>query len=206
MILGLVLGVGLAVAAGPLPSYRDHVFAEAWDEVDDLATRGRHDEAIARAEAIQAALGPDGSLEYLIGLSLRLKGDVGAAEVHLRRATTLAPERPEAWADLGEILMASGRYAEAADVYANVTRLVTDGPHAWLGPWRQAEAAGWLHQPEAFEAHLRVALQRGFSFKTIAGLPNWRAYYADPALHEPLEKLLTVYSTPETMQSLQPGP
>lgn len=201
--LGLWLATAPAVAAGPLPSYRDHVMSEAWNEVDDLVTRGKHDEAIARAQAIQDALGPDGALAYLIGLSYRLKGDPGRAEVHLRRATTLAPDRPEAWSDLGEILLATGRYDEAAPCWANVTRLVPTGPHAWLGPWREAEVAAGLGQPEAFESHLRRALERGFSFRTVEGLPNWRRYYADPALHEPLQKLLTVYGTPETIQTLQ---
>jgi hypothetical protein len=81
------------LGAAPLPSYRDHVLSEAWNEVDDLVTRGKTDEAIARAQAIEDALGPDGSLEYLIGLSYRLKADPGRAEVHLRRDRRVTRDR-----------------------------------------------------------------------------------------------------------------
>ena len=195
----LVGGLG----AAPLPSYRDHVLSEAWNEVDDLVTRGKTDEAIARAQAIEDALGPDGSLEYLIGLSYRLKADPGRAEVHLRRATALSPDRPDAWSDLGEILLASGRYDEAAPCWQNVTRLLPRGPNAWIGPWREAEVAAWQGRPEAFEAHLRLALERGFTFQTVEGQANWKRFYADPALHDVLDQLLTVYATPSTVKSFR---
>ena len=109
-----------------------------------------------------------------------------------------------AWHDLGEILLQDSRFDEAAEAFAHVTELVDTGPKSWLGPWREAEVAAHQGRPEAFEKHMKLALQRGFSFRTIRGLPNWRQFYADPVMGPSVTKLVTVYGTPDILKSLEP--
>jgi hypothetical protein len=76
-------------------------------------------------------------------------------------------------------------------------------PRGWMGPWRLAEVAANQHDADAFEDQMREALRRGFSFKTIAGLPNWQRFYADPVLHDSIEKLVTVYGDAKILDSLK---
>ena len=158
--------------------------------------------AIDRATRFQREVTPDGGLEYLIGLAHRYLGDTAEAERHYRRATALRPDDQGAWNDLGEMHLASGRWAEAEVAFTHVARLVPEGPSAWIGPWRLAEVAAQQHDAARFEDHLREALRRGFTFRTIAGLPNWKGFYADPALSDSIEKLVTVYGDRAILDSL----
>jgi hypothetical protein len=50
---------------------------------------------------------------------------------------------------------------------------------------------------------MKQALARGFSFRQIEGLPPWKGFYADPVMRDSIEKLITVYGTPETLETLR---
>jgi tetratricopeptide (TPR) repeat protein len=187
----------------PLPSYRDELVRAAWEEVDDLIARGEHDAAVASAQAFQRHVTPDATLEYLIGYSWRLRTDFKQAESHYHRALEMDPSLDEAWNDLGEMMLSQGRMEESQAAFEQLSRLLTTGPNAWLGPWRLAELAAHRHDPEGFEENMRVALERGFSFRLIEGLPNWQAFYRDPAMRDSVEKLITVYGERSTLDSLR---
>ena len=195
-----------ANAEMPLPSYRDELVRKAWLEADELLEAGHLEEAAASAKAFEDQVTPDGTLEYLIGLSWRLRDEPRKAEKHYREALSLDPDLPEAWSDLGEILLVQGRLDEADDAFQKVEQGVPNGPYAWLGPQRLAEIGALRHDPEAFERHIHDALRKGFSFQTVVGLPNWRAFYADPAMHDSVEKMITVYGDPDILDSLKAPP
>ncbi len=216
----LILALGLAHAEVPLPDYRRELARARWHQVNAVLEGGcefvPHQGGVAcsegvtrrareKADAFQSALFHDAGLQYLVGLSYRYDGEEPRAEQHYRAALELDPDYDAAWYDLGELYVASGRYDRAEEAFTRVAELVGEGPQGWLGPWRLAEVAAHQHDAEAFEAHVKVALARGFSFRQIAGLPNWKRFYADPALRDTLDKLLTVYSEPGVRDSLQ-GP
>jgi tetratricopeptide (TPR) repeat protein len=213
-VVVLVAAVGWAEV--PLPSYRDELVRERWAKVDAILTEGcatDHfpvaceagvpDRAIAEADAFQDAVVRDAGLEYLAGLANRYAGRESAAEQRYRAAIALDPKRSEAWYDLGELWMVAGKYDDARDAFEHVRTLEADGDHAWLGPWRLAEVAALQHDPVGFERNIKDALRHGFTFRQVAGQQNWHAFYADPALRDTLDKLLTVYATPEVREELQ---
>lgn len=213
-----MLLLALAVhAETPLPDYQDALVQETWFEVNSLieaacstgrgqraCTKEPLDEAIEVATRFQAEVVQDARLEYLLGLAYVSRNDRVEGERHLRNAVTLDEDRPDAWHDLGEVYLRDGRLEEAATAFAHVTRLVDTGSRAWLGPWREAEVAAHRGDVEAFEAHMKVALSRGFTFRTIRGLPNWRAFRADPVIGPSVAKLITVYGSSEILESLEP--
>jgi len=211
--------VGLALAEIPLPSWREELIRAEWAAVNAaiehacapprfIGQAWTWDEgvvhaAIDRAAAFQSQVAEDGGLEYLIGLGWRYLGDEGKAESHYRRATVLRPDDYGAWNDLGDLYLADGRWKEAEDAYTRVSALVADTPQAWIGPWRLAEVAAHQGDSVAFEAHIREALRRGFTFQLIVGLPNWKTFYADPRMRDSIEKLVTVYGDRRILDSLR---
>ena len=192
-----------ALAEVPLPSYRDALVSEAWRNANELLEAGLPDQAAASAQAFEDAVEPDGSLEYLIGLSWYVRHDFVQAKAHYEKALALDPTLGEAWYDLGELQLSAGDFDAARASFQHVAGLVTTGKHAYLGPQRLAEVAAHQHDPLAFETHVHEALRRGFSFRSIAGLENWRRFYADPVLQDSVTKMVTVYGDDATLKSLQ---
>ena len=214
----LLLLLGAAHAEVPLPSYRRELARMRWYEVNAtlengceldrfqggvVCAEGVTERARAKADAFQDALFHDAGLEYLVALSWRYDGQASKAEAHYRAALALDDDYDAAWYDLGELYVASAKYDKAEHAFTRVSELVDEGPQSWLGPWRLAEVAALQHDAATFEAQIKIALQRGFSFQQVAGLPNWKRFYADPALRDTLDKLLTVYAEPEVRRSLQ---
>jgi tetratricopeptide (TPR) repeat protein len=208
--------IAVAHAEIPLPSYRDALVQERWEQVDRLlrdecttdqypvrCTPGATDRAVTLVDDFARAVAKDAGLEYLAGLALRYADDPNGAARRLEAALALDPNRADAWYDLGEIRLSQGRTADARKAFTEVARLRASGPQAWIGPWRLAEVAAWDHDPVALEKHLEEALRLGFTFKVIAGAENWRGFYADPALHDTIDKLLAVYAPPEVRASLK---
>lgn len=212
------LALGLSARAEtPLPSYRDALARERWDEVDGVLTDGCATErfpvvctegtiarALALVDAYQRQVTPDAGLEYLAGLANRYGGHEREAVRRYTAAIALDPSRADAWYDLGEIHMTRGDLDEAVTCFGHVSELRADAELGWLGPWRIAEIAALRHDAAGFEDAIKEALRRGFSFRQIAGQENWRAFYADPALTDTLDKLLTVYAEPGVRDSLLP--
>src|SRR5678815_4650773 len=119
----MLLGVPAAARAEmPLPSYRAALVSETWNEVNQLIEAGLREEAAAKAEAFEATVTEDGSLEYLVGLSWRLRDDPKRAEQHYQRAVALEPDLVEAWYDVGEIYVMEGRYDDAEHAFGEVDR------------------------------------------------------------------------------------
>lgn len=215
----LLLAVATTWAAIPLPDYGEELARAQWHRIDnELEASCRYDPsalamacepgvtAAARqaAEAFEAAVTEDAGLAYLIGLTYKYEGDDAKAVRAYVRATELDPDYDAAWYDLGETWLIQARYRDAARAFERVAELRTEGEAAWLGPWRRAEVAAHLGDPDGFETWMRTALERGFSFRQIAGLPNWKKFYADPELRDSVQKLITVYSTAEVLESLEP--
>lgn len=205
-----------ARAEVPLPSYREEVVRARWAQVDDLlraecttdqfpvrCTPGATERAVALVDAFGATVTRDAGLEYLAGLALRYAGRDDDATRRYEAALALDRDRADAWYDLGEIRLAAGDTARAREAFTEVARLRATGQLAWIGPWRLAEVAATEHDAAAVERHLEDALRLGFSFRAIAQLDNWRRFYADPALHDTLDKLLTVYASPDVRDSLR---
>lgn len=204
-----------ARAEVPLPSYEQELVRLRWAQVDALlraecttdtfpvrCTPGATDRAIALVDTFARTVLQDAGLEYLAGLALRYDGQDAKAAARFETSVALDPQRADAWYDLGEVRLAQGRTDDARRAFTEVSRLRPRGEFAWLGPWRLAEVAATDHDPAAMEQHLQTALRLGFSFQHITGLENWRRFYADPALHDTLDKMLTVYASPEVRNSL----
>lgn len=216
----LMLALASAHAELPLPDY-DRTLARArWHQVNaiietacgyDMVQKGMActedvGRAITLADDFQRTVMKDAGIEYLAALAHKLSGQQAKAKRRYRAALALDAELTEGWYDLGEILLVEGDFPGADDAFERVAALVPQGPRAWLGPWRRAEVAAHQRDIEAFELHMREALRRGFSFEEIRGLPNWRAFYADPDLRDSINKLITVYGTPSVLESLLPDP
>jgi tetratricopeptide (TPR) repeat protein len=208
----------VAHAEVPLPSYREDLALARWHNINSqiesacepspsspalICSEVMLDKAIEDAHTFQTTLFPDARIEYLIGLSHRYAGRTEKAVAHYKRAVAQDPERQDAWHDLGETYLSQGRYDEARVAFEHVSALVSSGSHSWIGPWRLGEIAAHQNDPDTFEEHMREALRRGFSFNQIRGLANWRDFYANPALHDSIEKLVTVYGDPDLLHSLE---
>ncbi|MCB9692004.1 MAG: tetratricopeptide repeat protein [Alphaproteobacteria bacterium] len=208
---------GVAFGELPLPAYDEAVVVRTWEKMNSLVEAacqgpigpGRScspeplDEAIQRGTAFQEQVVPDARITYLIGLARLSKGERDLARTAFREAVRMDPHRVDAWHDLGEVALEDGDYATAREAFGQVATQVDKGSQAWLGPWRLAEVAAHEHDPEAFEGHMRVALERGFSFRFVQGLPTWRGFLADPAVGPSVRKLVTVYGSPEILESLE---
>jgi len=214
-----LLLVTAARAELPLPSYRDELAKEraavvnrmleencAWERflASMVCRPGVVEAAVESVDAFERALFRDAGLEYLAGLAYRYADDDTRARRRYEAALELDPGRVEAWYDLGEIHLSAGNLDEAERAFTEVAKRHTEGDTAWLGDWRLAEVAAFRHDPVGFERHIVAALEVGFTFRQVMGLPNWRGFYADPALRDTLDKLLTVYADPDVKESLSP--
>lgn len=216
-MIALLLLVTLAQAEMPVPDYDRALARGKWLEVNRrieesctfdtfqqmFVCNEGVDDAIARARAFQDQIMEDASIEYLVGLAHKYKGDDKQAKRSYHTALERDPELTEAWYDLGEIQLSEKDLDGAEASFSKVATLIPDGDKGWLGPWRLAEVAAHRQDPLTFERHMREALRRGFSFQMIEGLPNWKTFYADPLLRDSIEKLVTVYGTPSVIDSLR---
>ena len=209
----------ISLAEIPLPSYRDELALSTWYEVnsriEDACLKERKtqqclgwdgeilDDAIAMADRFQDYLFRDARLEYLTGLAYKLSNNNAKAKARYQAAIELDANRVDAWHDLGEVYLADGDFEQAKDAFSHVNHLVPTGPKAWVGPWRLAEVAAHQQDTVAFEEQMHEALRRGFSFRQIEGLPNWKAFYADPAMRDSVAKLVTVYGSADTLKTLE---
>jgi tetratricopeptide (TPR) repeat protein len=218
----LVLLTLLAVAAPPLPDYREEAVVGAWTELDKRITASCSwnpgqtglgaplacdpaalDRAIAWGRQVLRDVADDGRLHYLIGLAHRYADRPQDAEAALREAVKLSPDRADAWADLGDLLSARGAWEEAATAFRNVARLRPDGPVSWYAWLQLAQIAANRHDPEGFESALREALRLGFSLRTITGNPAWQAWWADPTMRPAVERMVGGYAEPRVLESLR---
>ncbi len=222
-LVALLACLGPFAHAEPdLPSYKDEVVIAAWTDVDAAITASCdwpegsggvgvpiHCDAdhlravIAGAQSFERTVVPDGRIRYLIGLAHRHLGEVDAAEAAFREALKLAPNRAEAWFDLGELLAGKRDWDGARDAFTHVTTLVPSGPRSWPGWLQLAQADAQKQDAVAFEAHLRNALRYGMNIQVIAGDAAWKGFLADPVIGTTVERMITVYGGPEILASLK---
>lgn len=215
----IALWLGTAAAEVPLPSYREQLAREVWSHIDARLERGcafqPHaggvvcaegvtDAVVEQASAFRRHVFDDAGIAYLQGLAHRYAGEERRARTAWIRATELDPEYRAAWYDLGELHLVAGRYADAEAAFRRVADLAQDTPMPWLGYQRLAEVAALRQDPAAFESNVKLALERGFSFRQVVEWPNWQAFAADPVLRDTLAKLLTVYATDDVRRQLLP--
>lgn len=225
-VLALLSLTGAVAHAEPdLPSYKEQVVIAVWTDVDAGITAScdwpegsegvgvpLHCDAdklhavIAGAQSFERTVVPDGRIRYLIGLAHRHLGEVDAAEASFREALKLAPDRAEAWFDLGELLAGKLDWAGARDAFVHVTTLVPTGERAWPGWLQLAQADAHGQDAAAFELHLRNALRFGMNIQVIAGNDAWRGFLVDPVIGPTVERMITVYGGPEILASLKAEP
>lgn len=198
----LLLGAPAARAELPLPSYRDAVVESAWHEVNALIESGQVEAGLQLARRFEAEVTPDARLRYLVGLALRLSGDPGGAERAWKEALALDPSRRDAWNDLGELYLLDGRLDLAREAFAQVSRLLPEGPLAWVGPFREAEVAGLQGRADDFERHLREAIRRGFRFELVVDDPRWASLAQKPEIRPVLERMLVAWAPREVREEL----
>ena len=205
MLATLLLFLSTSQAEIPLPSYIDDVTSRTWIQVNHRIELGEYKEAIELARRFQRQVTEDAGLEYLIGDAWRRQGEDRKAKKYYLRAVSLDPDLTAAWYDLGEVQLVGGDYEAAKQSFTEVDRLLPAGQRGWLGPWRLAEIAAHQQDPAVFETNMKEAIRRGFSFRTIEGLPNWQAFYGDPVMRDSIEKMVTVYGEPSTLDTLRPS-
>jgi tetratricopeptide (TPR) repeat protein len=214
VIAGLLLWATGARAELPLPAYDDYVARTAWYDInrrieqaraveDERGRENALEDALRRADDAQRALGASAGITHLTCEIHRRLDQPDEAEAACRAAIALAPDYSAPWYDLGEMLFVAGRLDEAITAFTEVARLEPTGPQAVLGPWRLAEVYAARGDAPQFEASVRQALERGFSFRTVACAPNWQAFASDPRIAPSMEKLVTVYGDPTSLAQLR---
>jgi len=203
----LLVVAGVARAELPPPDYRDAVLSAAEARVDALIQAGRLDEAMEYVERFREEIADDPRMVYEVGLIYRYRQDNPRALRYLRRAVEEAPHLGYAWYDLGEVLLLTdGADEEARAAFIKASEMTEDHRFGWAAPFRLAELAGRRGDAEAFERWLREALRRGFSFRTVAAVPDWRGFLAQPELAEVLERLMTVYGNEDVLDAWKAAP
>jgi tetratricopeptide (TPR) repeat protein len=211
-----------ALAEAPLPDWREETLVAAWiafDEAIDAACTWPHGtdgppgpcdarrlaQVIVDAKAFLAQVADDPRIRYLVGLAQRHAGRTDEAIATLRAVVDVAPDRAEAWSDLGELLLARGDAEGAAQASRQVIRLHEHGDLAWLGWLQLAQAEGTRGDVGAFDAALREALSQGMPPGILAGQPIWRRFWRDARLQPALDRLLRLHDADAVLETLR-GP
>lgn len=201
MIL-LCLLWGTARADAEPPDYAESLAIAAEAEADQLLADGRLEEALTLVRAFRASVLEHPRIAYEEALILRHMDRADEAADLLLEVTTEHPDMAAPWYDLGEIYLSRGRMAEARAAFQEATRRTEEHPLGWAGPYRLAEVAAFEEDPQAFEAALREALRRGFSFsRTVGGDPRWAGFLAHPALGPILRQIVTVYGEEAVLET-----
>jgi Flp pilus assembly protein TadD len=77
-----------------------------------------------------APAAPTAESVYNQGLTMKAANKWPEAEADFRQATTLKPDFPEAWSELGHALRKRGHYDESVKAYQQALRLRPDFPQA----------------------------------------------------------------------------
>jgi Flp pilus assembly protein TadD len=103
LVPGLVVPAAIALASGSAP----------------MPAAPRPASAVPTAESV-----------YNQGLTVKAANKWLEAEADFRQATTLKPDFPEAWSELGHALRKRGHYDESVEAYQQALRLRPDFPEA----------------------------------------------------------------------------
>lgn len=191
--MGLVIGLGSALAELTPPDYRAALSAEVEAEADRLLNEGRAEEARDFVHAFRREVADDARLIYEEGLIRNLLGEPKEAEALYRTAVERDAGLAAAWYDLGGLLLLRGDDAGAEAALERASALTVEHKAGWAAPLQLALIAARRQDARGMEQHLREALRRGLRFTDIAGHPEWTAILRDPALGPVLTELITVY-------------
>lgn len=185
-----LLAVVAAWSARVPGDYPAEVAARTLVVVERLNQEGRYGDVVEAVDLVQRSFPLDSHLAYEKAFALRALGKLEEAEKEYRRAVSLQDSNAAAWYDLGELLLQRGALEQAEEAFTHAARL---RPDHWAGYFRLADTAARRGDGEAFEAHLREALRRGFRLADVAHDPSWRRYFRTEPLRGVLLRLITVY-------------
>lgn len=224
LLVGLVLTLSAPARADlPMPDYTEETVVEAWYVLDRQiydackwvtppgspveqpvqCSPERLEQVITNARHLQEAVGQDARLLFQVSRAHRLSNAPKSASEVLRQALDLDTSRVEIWTAYGEVSLDLGNYGEARRAMTAVTHLLPYGDGAWYAHFQLAQVAAFEGNALKMEEGLREALRLGFSFALLKGDPTWREFYKNPALTESLERLITVRSTQDVLDSLK---
>lgn len=193
----------MAWAELPPPSLEQHLADHTWTRARAELDAGNAEQALMTLSAFQTHVTDAPNLHALAARAHVALGDRDAAKQECATAVASDPNYTLAWFSLAELYSQDAQWSEADTAWENVQRLVPNGADADLAPRRRAEAAAYRGEAEAFETHLREAIRRGFNLTDVLASPEWRAFYADPALQDSVRKMMTVYAGPEALERLE---
>ncbi|MFK7988590.1 MAG: tetratricopeptide repeat protein [Sandaracinaceae bacterium] len=117
----------------------------------------RADMAVESLQQVVTASPDSAEGHYLLGRARRLAGDGEGAEASLRRALELVPEHTEARLSLGRLLLDSGQFEEADELYAALARSArSTGGRAVTVAGRLGRAEALLGQGELDDAQVQL--------------------------------------------------
>lgn len=126
---------------------------------------------------------PAPEVHAYLAAALVKKNNLVKAEEHFERAIALRPGFGEARANLGFVLIRTGRYAEARRQLEQALDLMEESPEIHVG---LAAAAGHLGDPRTAVRHYRAALRLRPGWKQPANNLAWLlATHPDPDLRNP---------------------
>ncbi len=199
----LTLLAGMAWAELPPPSLEQHLADHTWISARAELDAGNAEQALLTLNAFQTHVTDAPNLHALAARAHVVVGDRIAAKREYTMAVAADPDYTLAWFSLAELYSEDAQWSDAETAWENVQRLVPNGPDAEVAPRRRAEAAAYQGDAEAFETHLREAIQRGFDLTDILASPEWRAFYADPALQDSVRKMVIVYAGPDALERIE---
>ena len=154
-------------------SVSDAVRAE-YDRAVFLLEQGQLDDGIAVLESV-VANAPDVSGPRIdLGVAWHRKGDLEAAEQHLREALELNPDHPVVHNELGIIYRKTGRFAEARRSYEAALAIYPGYHHARrnLGVLCDLYLADLECALESYQAYLQTVPEDAQASMWIADLQN----------------------------------
>ncbi len=130
-------------------------------------------------------------------------GDLAQAERAFREATSLAPQRGEAWHGLGVVRYQQGEPAAAYDALRRAVTLTPDLPEAWLNLAHVADTLGYtLEAHDAAQEALRLAREQAYAEPVVAGIEQV-VHALRQALHRLAEELGLSMTDEEDMRRLR---
>jgi tetratricopeptide (TPR) repeat protein len=149
----------------------------------------RHKDALRAFRRALASAPAEPLLLTHLGATLRASGELAAAESVLRLACRLAPDLADAWHQLGRLLSADARPAEAADAHARAARCDPGHLEARLAHADCLRTQGLIAEAAAgYRALLKNAPRQVRAWSRLANLKTVRFDAGETAALETLRR------------------
>ncbi len=195
---------GASAWAAPTPEdFRVVVHRAAAAELEALNAAGHHREVLQQGARFEAHVEGAALVRYEMAFAANRLGQERKALRLYTRALALQPDLAIALYDRGELRLLADDLSGARSDFeaAAIAR-----PDHWAVHYRLAHLAGREGNAVAMEEHLVDAIRHGFSFQTLLGDPDWKAWSFDPTLGRVLQRLLVVYSDESVWEQLREEP